>query len=349
MTDEQVAESLPLWYRIDTGAYLLLVDGARPKGGLMTGKQVKFGVRIHQSGYSYESLRRVWTEADRLGYHSASLYDLLNAPALECWTTLSALAAETQRIRLVPLVLANLYRSPALLAKMGSTLDVISRGRLELGIGAGGSEDDHLASGIPFPATPVRVRLLEEALEMIHRLWTLSEVSFAGRYYSLKGAVNDPRPLQMPRPPLLVGGHGDTHLLRAVARYADICNIGFEMSVEVHRVKLGVMGEHCRKVDRDPSEIEVSHNTRVLVARNDTEYEQMVARRAAASNLSVDACKASFAGAIAGTPERCAEQLKRYVDNGISYFFLLFPDPISSEDLSLFATEVMPHFDAAPR
>ena len=117
----------------------------------MKNKKVKFGVRIHQSGYTYESLRRIWTEADKLGYHSATLYDLLNVPALECWTTLSALAADTERIRLTPLVLANPYRPPALLAKMASTLDVISGGRLELGIGAGGGEADHIASGLPFP------------------------------------------------------------------------------------------------------------------------------------------------------------------------------------------------------
>ena len=123
---------------------------------------VKFAVRIHQRDYSFDELKRVWTTADRLGYHSATLYDLMNAPALECWTALSALAAATERIRLTPLVLANPYRPLALLAKMAATLDVISGGRLELGIGAGGGRGDHLASGYPFPSTRERVDMLEE-------------------------------------------------------------------------------------------------------------------------------------------------------------------------------------------
>ena len=115
----------------------------------MNGK-VKFGVRIHQRNYTFESLKRIWQEADRLGYHSATLFDLLNGPLLECWTTLSALAAVTERIRLTPIVLANTYRPPALLAKMASTLDVISGGRLELGIGAGGAGETIRPRDIPF-------------------------------------------------------------------------------------------------------------------------------------------------------------------------------------------------------
>ena len=313
----------------------------------MADKKVKFSVRIHQSGYSYESLRRIWIEADKLGYYSATLFDLLNVPTLECWTTLSALAAETERIRLTPLVLANLYRPPALLAKMSSTLDVISGGRLELGIGAGGGEGDHLASGIPFPRTSVRVSMLEEAIEVIKMLWKEPEASFAGRYYTLKAAVNEPKPVQTPHPPVLVGGHGETYLLRSAARYADICNVGFEMSLEEHRAKLDVLKEHCRRSGRDPGEIEVSHNTRVLIAGNRSEYDRLVAQGAAGSNTRVDDYRASLSRAIAGTPDQCIEQIRRYVDSGITYFFLLFPDPISPESLGLFAKEVMPHFDTA--
>ena len=313
----------------------------------MADKKVKFSVRIHQSGYSYESLRQIWVEADKLGYYSATLFDLLNVPTLECWTTLSALAAETERIRLTPLVLANLYRPPALLAKMASTLDVISGGRLELGIGAGGGEDDHLASGISFPRTSVRVTMLEEAIEVIKRLWQEPEASFEGRYYTLKAAVNEPKPVQSPHPPVLVGGHGETYLLRSAARYADICNVGFEMSLEEHQVKLDVLKGHCRRSGRDPAEIEVSHNTRVLIAESPSEYDRLVAQGAAGSNTRVDDYRASLSRAIAGTPDQCIEQIRRYVDSDITYFFLLFPDPISSESLSLFAREVMPHFDTA--
>ena len=307
-------------------------------------RKVKFGVRIHQSGYSYDSLRRVWTEADRLGYHSATLYDLLNVPTLECWTTLAALAEATERIRLTPLVLSNPYRPPALMAKMSSTLDVISGGRLELGIGAGGGGADHLASGYTFPSTPVRVRMLEEAMEVIKRLWTQPQVDFQGDFYTLKQAVNEPKPVQRPHPPVLIGGHGETHLLRAVAKHADICNIGFEMSLEEHQAKLQVLQDHCRETGRNPEEIEVTHNTRILIAENHREFDQLAAHAAGLANMTTSAYKDSLGKAIAGTPDQCIQQLARYVESGITYFFLLFPDPISSESLELCARKVMPHF-----
>ena len=306
--------------------------------------QVKFSVRIHQGGYTYDSLRRIWMEADRLGYYSATLYDLLNVPTLECWTTLSALASETSQIRLTPLVLANTYRHPAVFAKMASTLDVISNGRLEVGIGAGGGRSDHRASGLDFPSTSARVRMLEESIELMRRLWTEEEVTFEGSYYTLAGAKNDPGPVQKPHPPFLIGGHGERHLFRAVARYADICNVGFEMDLEEHRASLDALGEHCRNVGRDPSEIEVSHNTRVVIAGSEPEFDRLVSEGAAGARMSEADYRASLSRAIAGTPGQCAEQVQRYVDSGITYFFLLFPDPIPTESMELFATEVMPKF-----
>ena len=310
-------------------------------------EKAKFSVRIHQGGYDYPTLRRIWLDADRLGYYSATLYDLLNVPTLECWTTLSALAAETSRIRLTPLVLANTYRHPAVFAKMASTLDVISNGRLEVGIGAGGGRSDHHASGLDFPSTPVRVRMLEEAVELIRRLWTENEVTFQGSYYSLAGARNDPGPVQKPHPPFLIGGHGERHLFRAVARYADICNVGFEMDLEEHRASLAALAEHCRAVGRDLSRIEVSHNTRVVIAGTEAEFDRLVAQGAAAANTTEAVYRASLSRAIAGTPDQCAEQIRRYADSGITYFFLLFPDPIPTESLELFAREVMPRFTGA--
>ena len=308
--------------------------------------RVKFCVRVHQGGYSYEELKRIWTTADGLGYHSASLYDLLNIPTLECWTTLCALAAVTERIRLIPMVLANLYRPPALLAKMGSTLDVISQGRLELGIGAGGGRGDHLAGGFSFPPMRQRVAMLGEAAEVIKGLWTQPRLDYSGRYYTLRGAANAPRPVQQPRPPILIGGHGERHLLRAVAQHADLCNIGSNMGLEEHRAKLDVLEGHCREVGRDPSEIKVTHNTDVLIAEDSAALERLVAHHAARANRSVDDYRASLGHAIIGTPPQCVAQIQRYVDFGINYFFLIFPHPVPSESLELFAREVMPHFES---
>ena len=307
--------------------------------------KVKFGVRIHQGGYSFDALKRIWTEADRLGYHSATLYDLLNVPTLECWTTLSALAAVTERIRLTPLTLANPYRPPALLAKMASTLDVISGGRLELGIGAGGGRDDHLASGYEFPSTPTRTRMLDEAVEIIKRLWTEPSVDFNGRYYSLHGAVNDPKPVQQPHPPVLIGGRGEAYVLRSVAKHADYCNWGFDMTLEQHQAKWRVLQQHCEAIGRPSEEIQITHNTRVIIAEDQSRFDRMVVEKAQEAGMSPQDYRQSLIRAVAGTPEQCIERIEQYVAGGITYFFLLFPDPISTESLRLFAQEVMPHFD----
>ena len=307
-------------------------------------RRVKFVVRVHQGGYGYEGLRAIWREADELGYYGASLWDLLNVPSLECWTTLSALAAETRSIRLIPLVLANLYRHPAMLAKMAATLDAISGGRLELGIGAGGNGPDHRASGLPFPSTPERIAMLEEAVQVIKAMWSGSPASFSGRHYSVADAVCDPPPVQRPWPPILIGGHGETHLLRAVAAHADVANVGFDMSLEDHANKRRVLERHCHAVGRDPSAIEISHNANVVIAEREAGVEAALASIAARRGVTLEEHRHSLGNAIVGTPKQCASQIQRYVDAGIAYFFLLFQHPIDLEALRLFAQEVMPRF-----
>ena len=311
----------------------------------MNSRPVKFSVRMHQAGYDYPSLKSIWTDADRLGYHSATLYDLLGVPALECWTTLSALAAETESIRLTPLVLANLYRSPGLLAKMGATLDVISGGRLELGIGAGGGEGDHLAFGYEYPSTSKRVKALEESVEVIKSLWTQPETTFHGDFYTLTGASVRPRPVQQPGPPILIGGRGEKRLLRAAARHADIANWGFDMDLREHSSKRSVLEEHCRAVGRNPADIEISHNCRVVIMETESELEKL----ADAAGMTASGYRESLGNAVWGTPDQCADKLQVYVDAGITYFFLLFPDPIPTDRMELFASEVMPRFSTTPR
>ncbi len=311
----------------------------------MRDRPVKFSVRIHQGGYDYPALKRIWKNADRLGYHSATLYDLLGVPALECWTTLSALASETESVRLTPLVLANMYRSPGLLAKMAATLDVISGGRLELGIGAGGGEGDHLAFGYEYPSTATRVKALEESVEIIKSLWTQPETTFQGNFYNLSGAKLDPKPVQQPRPPILIGGRGEKRLLRAVARHADIANWGFDMDLKEHASKRRTLEDHCRAVGRDSADIEVSHNCRVVIVETESEVEKL----ADAAGMTGAGYQQSLGAAVWGTPEQCAEKLQVYVDAGITYFFLLFPDPIATDRLDLFASEVMPRFSTARR
>ena len=305
---------------------------------------IKFGFRIHQSGYTFEELKKAVILADTLGYHSVTLYDLLGIPTLECWTTLSALAGITNKIRLTPMVLANLYRPPLLLAKMGATLDVISNGRFEFGLGAGGNRRDHELAGIEFPKTAQRVKMLEESVSLIKKLWTHDSTTFTGSFYQTFQAAINPKPVQTPHPPLIIGGHGERHLLRAVAKHADICNIGSELNIPEHSAKLGLLEQHCTDVDRNFSEIEVTHNTRIVIAETQSAFEQKVAVLAKASHMDIDSYKSEISKSIHGTPEQCIHQIKSYSDYGIGYFFLIFPDPIITDDLVLFANQVMPAF-----
>lgn len=312
------------------------MNGGRPR--------VKFGVRIHQRGYDFESLREVWVEADRLGYHSATLIDLLTAPLLECWTTLSALAPLTRQIRLTPLVLAAPYRPPALLAKMAATLDQISGGRLELGIGAGGSEADHIASGFPFLPPAEQVAKFEEVLAVMFSLWHQDRTDFTGQYYTLTEGHQEPRPAQQPHPSVLIGGHGERHLMRVMARYADIVNIGFEMNLEEYARKREVLAAHCRQVGRNLATIELSHNTRVVIAPTQDALAERIHREARHAGQSVERYRASLARAVVGTPAECVAQLTPYVESGIRYFFVVFPHPLQLSDLQLFSEAVMAQF-----
>ena len=304
----------------------------------------RFVVRLHQGGFDYGYLRRMFQAADALGYDGASLYDLLGIPTLECWTTLSALAAETERIRLIPMVLANLYRHPATLAKMAATLDVISNGRLVLGIGAGGGEGDHKAYGLPYPSTRERVAMMGEAVQVIKLLWSGERVRFEGEYYRLDSALCAPAPVQHPGPPILIGGSGERHLLRAAAQHADITNMRADMSISEHRAKRRVLDAHCEVAGREPAEVALSHNAHVFIGEDEAAVERALTEHAARHRVSVERFRASLGNAIVGTPPQCVEQLRRYVDYGIGWFFLLFPEPVSVGDLELFAGEVMPQF-----
>ena len=307
---------------------------------------INFIVRLHQGGFDYPYLRNIFRAADELGYDGASLYDLLSIPTLECWTTLSALAAETERVQLIPMVLANLYRHPATLAKMAATLDVISGGRLMLGIGAGGGEGDHKAYGLPYPSTRERVAMLGEAAQVIRLLWSGERVSFEGEYYRLENALCDPAPVQQPGPPILIGGHGERHLLRVAAAQADITNMSADMSISEHEAKRQVLDAHCKSVGREPSEVALSHNAQVFIGRDEAMVERVLAEHAARHGMSPERFRTSLGNAIVGTPQQCIEQLRQYTDYGIGWFFLLFPEPVQVADIELFAGEVMPALKA---
>ncbi|MDX3260171.1 LLM class flavin-dependent oxidoreductase [Streptomyces sp. MI02-2A] len=252
---------------------------------------VRFGIKTAPMHVSYDDIRRVWREADAVPeIEDAWLWDHLlplvgpkDGQAHESWTLLAALAAQTERLRLGVLVTSNRIRPPAVLGKMASTVDVISGGRLVLGIGAGGTHQPAGAGGIPGDNPAVAeyeayglalvppaegVARLDETVRILRRMWTEDVFDFSGRHHRLKGTRCEPKPVQRPGPPLLIGGWG-TRLLRVVAEHADIWNVpgpphnGVEFIAERGRV----LDAHCADLGRDPREI--TRSVQVLVSYDD--------------------------------------------------------------------------------
>jgi len=210
--------------------------------------------------FEYAVLEEFWRAADDLGFYSVANYDHFygledNAdPTLEAWTSLAAMAVVVRRARVSCLVSGVLYRNPAMLAKMAVTVDHISGGRLDFALGAGWHEDEHHGYGYGFPSAAVRVEMLDEALTVIRRLWTEESVTFAGRYFALRDAIGNPKPLQKPHPPIVVGGE-KPKMLRVIAKHADEWNVPNRGDVPAWARTSARLDEACAEVGRDPAQI----------------------------------------------------------------------------------------------
>lgn len=251
-------------------------------------------------------------------------------PLLECWTALSALARDTRRLRLGTSVLCNSYRPPSVLAKMAATLDVISGGRLDLGLGAGWFEKEYTAYGIPFPKTSVRIAQLDESVEVIRRMWTDPLPTFKGEHYTIEGAICDPSPVQRPHPPIWIGGEGDK-VHRVAARAANGINVRW-WSPERCQERIAFLDEACRAVGRDPATLRRSLTALLIVSRDRGEVDTLRARYAAIPS----------SGIIAGSPAECVERVVQYTKAGVHHFLLSIPDVATSTMLDLAGREVLP-------
>ena len=235
--------------------------------------KIRWGIKTAPQHTTYDAMRTVWQEADHnpafehawLFDHFAPIQGSLDGPCFEGWTLLSALAAQTHRLRIGLMVAGNTYRHPAVHAHMAATVDVISAGRLDFGVGAGWNEYEHASMGLPLYTPGERIRRLGEACEITKRLFTQQLTDFDGRYYQLKDARCEPKPIQKPYPPFVIGGAGEQLTLRVVAQYADVWN-SMPASVEEYQRKLQILHEHCEVVGRDPAQIESSTQVRVNYA-----------------------------------------------------------------------------------
>ena len=282
--------------------------------------------------------------AEELGYDSLWVYDHFhNVPrpsqeaVFECWTTIAAISQRTSRIRLGQMVGCNSYRNPGLLAKITSTIDVISGGRLDWGIGAGWYESEYKGYGFEFAKPSDRIGMLKETVEIVKSMWSQPETTYDGKYYKLSRANCDPKPLQRPNPPVWIGGGGEQLTLRVVAQHADVSNFG--SSIEEFIAKREILKGHCAAIGRDEDTIRKTISSEVFI--RETEKEVIEA-----------GCLSAWGGdpeqwrqkALVGTPEQVSEKIQKYLDAGCTGFVPWCPDYPSTETMELFATKVIPNF-----
>ncbi|MGD9600227.1 MAG: TIGR03619 family F420-dependent LLM class oxidoreductase [Gammaproteobacteria bacterium] len=325
---------------------------------------VRFGIFIVPNDVA--AVQAAAQRAERDGFYSVSVNDhffsplgTAQSPQLECFTALTAIAAVTSRVRLVPAVAAISFRTPALLAKIMTSLDLVSRGRFTAGLGAGWQPTEYHAHGYPFPPTKVRLEQLDETIQVLKAMWTQPEPTFHGRHFRIEKAYNHPRPAQTPHPPIMLGGSG-TGLLRIAAREASIINlipptgdgkdfvndpaatVKFDLPTLQQRIAL--LHRFMREAGRDPQEMELGGLALLGLSRDATDP----ALRQLASGLGFPDYATAQASPVAllGTPEEVTRTLHtRIRETGVTYYILV---PSSEESQDLFVREVMPAF-ADPR
>jgi F420-dependent oxidoreductase-like protein len=316
---------------------------------------MQFGIQHPNFSFNYDgqdnnvsniadSLKNLITKAENSGFDSFWVMDHFHQiqfvgrpeePMLEGWTVLSMLAGITTKIKIGTLVTGIIYRYPSVLAKVAATLDILSKGRLFMGIGAAWNEQESLAYGISFPSNQERLLRLEEAIQIIRKMWTEEPyASFKGKYYQINNAYCNPKPIQKPSPPILVGGSGERKTLKIVAKYADACNLFG--SIESVKNKLGILKEHCKNVGRDYDSILKTKLGTIVVDDNKEVAKNRV--RETFRGIPEDQIKEFV---IYGTPEDIQRQIEALEQVGIQYLIVNFESSRELKALDTFANKII--------
>jgi F420-dependent oxidoreductase-like protein len=303
---------------------------------------IRFGLFVPQGRVDAGVLREIAQTAERNGFHSLWIYDhLYNYPSpehpdvLEAWSLMSLLAGWTNTIRIGSMVLCDAYRNPALTAKMSSTLDALSGGRLEFGYGAGWHEEEYRGYGYTFAPAPARIAMMEEGLTIIKLLWGGGPATFAGAHYHIEDAICRPTPVQQPHPPITIGGGGEKLLLRAVARHAEIWNY-FPIPLTAYEHKRAVLHQHCADIGRDPATLDQSLMVPLATAAWEKEVRDQL--EAAGRHGGIWAHDDQL---VQGTPDIVCPRLRDYHRRGVTFFVLVLPDPTDLRQIEFVAKHVV--------
>jgi alkanesulfonate monooxygenase SsuD/methylene tetrahydromethanopterin reductase-like flavin-dependent oxidoreductase (luciferase family) len=310
-------------------------------------QNVKFGIRIpafpfndSRKGEFRDEILNYLTQCDGkfdsvwVADHFVPWYEPQDpmTDTLECWTSLTYLAGVFSSYDFGSIVMSQSYRNPALLAKMGATLQTLSNGRFILGIGAGWKEDEYLAYGYDYPSTATRIHQMGEAVQIIKAMWTESQASFQGKYYKIENAICEPKP--DPVPPILIGGGGKKITLHYVAQFADWWNFPGG-TPENYAELLDALQGHCSEVGRNYNSIIKTWGSECVAAANTREEATEIASSTPLYNPDT---------AIVGTPDEAEAQLRRFTEMDVEYFILRFADFPNTASVEIFASEVIPRF-----
>ena len=274
---------------------------------------------------------------EALNYESIWVYDHFHTvpkptqdPTFECWTLMSALSQTTEKVRLGQMCTCNSYRNPSYLTKVASNIDVMSNGRLEYAIGAGWYDHEYKAYGYEYPSDGERLKMLEESLIIYKLMTTEEEPKFEGKYYSIDGAINQPKPIQKPYPPLWVCGGGEKVTLKLLAKYGDYGNWDVDVEGFIH--KSNVLKQHCENEGRDYSEIGRTLHTNVLIANSEDEIKTKISKLSTYTNIPEDYY---FNRPLIGTKDKVFDTINQFKEAGCSYLIAYVPDVVWGDTLDI--------------
>ena len=294
--------------------------------------KVRFGIQTGQQETTLPQLRDTWIELEQLGFDDLWVYDhylptgteLQDGHVTDAWSLLATLSQVVHRPRIGTLVTSATFRHPVALAKAVTTVDHASNGRVILGIGTGWHRPEHHAYDIYFPGNAERIRRLEETIRVIRLLWTQDRANFEGRYYNLRDAPFQPKPLQQPHPPILVGGAGEQLTLPMVARVADDWNWNITGTSADYRRKLKILHNHCKKAGRDPSQIALSLNMDFLISDDPNRIASALSVNAKDAGISIEEAKKTT---LVGNPDQVRQRLEEFIDLGVTTFMFSLRAP----------------------
>ncbi len=306
---------------------------------------IRFGIQTGQMNVEWPRMREFWAKVDAWGYDSLWAFDhfypIFSDPTgacMESWTVLSALSQQTRRARIGALVNGNTYRNPCLTAKMAATLDHLSGGRLNLGLGAGWFELEHRSFGIDFKTVPGRLEALDEACQIIKGMLTQEKTTLKGKHYDVVDAMCNPKPLQK-NVPLMIGAHGERVALKIVAKHADMWNMTNADPDEMKRL-IGVIERHGDTLGRNTDDIEKTLALAMAYNPPKAREEIMTGMVAMMAQTTIEKARDRM---IIGSKQECLDQIERYVKVGVTHFIFMQAWPMVVDDeVQAFAEEVIP-------